>query len=223
MRTKGADVFLDELQRLYDHGWRGTVFIIDDNFIGKPKAALELLSALIEWQRERRYPFEFFTQATVLLAEARNQALLEALLRIRTSRGLGAANATRLIPFTFLVNGRGLRVRPWRAKPSCLRESDPSPVPYVPLSFRPRSRRRRRPRRQLELVLCLRSRNRCPPPGRTQGWRPGGGQLCRDLARAPYLSCGTCGADVPCLDSHLGDPRRRGEAGSWIVTSETGH
>ncbi len=79
IRTKEAGVFLEELQRLYEYGWRGSIFIIDDNFIGKPKAALELVRALIEWQRERRYPFEFFTQATVLLAEDRNQELLEAL------------------------------------------------------------------------------------------------------------------------------------------------
>ena len=79
IRTKEVRVFLQELQRLYERGWRGSVFIIDDNFIGKPKAALELVRALIEWQRERLYPFEFFTQATVLLAEDRNQELLEAL------------------------------------------------------------------------------------------------------------------------------------------------
>jgi radical SAM superfamily enzyme YgiQ (UPF0313 family) len=79
MRTKEVRVFLQELQHLYEIGWRGSVFVIDDNFIGKPRAALELARALVEWQQEHHYPFEFFTQATVLLAEQRNQELLETL------------------------------------------------------------------------------------------------------------------------------------------------
>jgi radical SAM superfamily enzyme YgiQ (UPF0313 family) len=79
MRVKACDAFLKELDRLYELGWRGSVFIIDDNFIGKPKAALQLLEALAVWQREHRYPFEMYTQATVLLAEERNKDLLQAL------------------------------------------------------------------------------------------------------------------------------------------------
>jgi len=78
MRTRDVSVFLEELDDLYALGWRGQVFIIDDNFIGKPAAAQELLEALTEWQKSRGYPFEFFTQATVLLAEPRNDALLRA-------------------------------------------------------------------------------------------------------------------------------------------------
>jgi radical SAM superfamily enzyme YgiQ (UPF0313 family) len=79
MRTSEVSVFLQELDELYRIGWRGQVFIIDDNFIGKPQAALELLEALAVWQTEHGYPFELFTQLTVLLAEKRFEPLLKAL------------------------------------------------------------------------------------------------------------------------------------------------
>ena len=77
MRTKNVELFLEELDWMYQTGWRGPVFIIDDNFIGKPKDALELLKELVVWQKERNYPFQFYTQATVLLAEDRFGELLK--------------------------------------------------------------------------------------------------------------------------------------------------
>lgn len=79
MRTKDVDIFLEEAEHLYQTGWRGPVFIIDDNFIGKPKAALELLKSLVPWQKARNYPFSFYTQATVLLAEKPYQEILHIL------------------------------------------------------------------------------------------------------------------------------------------------
>jgi len=44
-------------------------------------------------------------------------------------------------------------------------------------------------------------------PAEHRGGSPAEAQLCRDLARAPYLSCGTCGAAVPCPDHHQNTPR----------------
>ncbi len=78
MRTKGTRDFLKELDQLYELKWRGQVFIVDDNFIGKPRAALALLQSLEQWQKERNYPFEFHTQATLLLAEDEHDDLLRA-------------------------------------------------------------------------------------------------------------------------------------------------
>jgi len=78
MRTRSSGDFLEDLQQLYEQGWRGQVFIVDDNFVGKPKAALALLRELEAWQVKRGFPFEFFTQATVLLAEERHEELLKA-------------------------------------------------------------------------------------------------------------------------------------------------
>src|SRR5690606_10783547 len=50
-------------------GWRGSVFIVDDNFIGNKRNVKRLLPELAEWQQRHRYPFSLFTEASVNLAE----------------------------------------------------------------------------------------------------------------------------------------------------------
>lgn len=67
-RTKSNDQFISELDLLYEKGWRGAVFIVDDNFIGNKRLVRELLPSLIDWQRKRRFPFNFFTEASVNIA-----------------------------------------------------------------------------------------------------------------------------------------------------------
>lgn len=69
-RTKDTDQFLSELQSLYDVGWRGGVFVVDDNFIGNRKKLKEdMLPALIEWSKQHSYPFNFVTEVSINLAE----------------------------------------------------------------------------------------------------------------------------------------------------------
>jgi radical SAM superfamily enzyme YgiQ (UPF0313 family) len=68
VRTKSPAQILAELQTLYDLGWRRYVLVVDDNFIGAPARARALLSAMIPWMRERGYPFDLTTQASVNLA-----------------------------------------------------------------------------------------------------------------------------------------------------------
>ena len=60
---------LTELDALLRVGWRGPVFIVDDNFIGNKRNVRRLLPELAEWQKEHRYPFALFTEASVNLAE----------------------------------------------------------------------------------------------------------------------------------------------------------
>ena len=67
-RGKGFDQFINELDLLYSKGWRGSVFIVDDNFIGNKTTIRNLLPHLIKWQKEHSYPFSFFTEASVNLA-----------------------------------------------------------------------------------------------------------------------------------------------------------
>ncbi len=68
-RTKSSEQMLTELQTLYDLGWRGSVFIVDDNFIGNQRNVKIFLRALIPWMEAHDYPFTFMTEASVNLAE----------------------------------------------------------------------------------------------------------------------------------------------------------
>ena len=69
-RTKPVTNVIQELDTLYNCGWRGGVFFVDDNFIGNKKLLKEeLLPELIRWVKRKHYPFSFLTQASINLAE----------------------------------------------------------------------------------------------------------------------------------------------------------
>lgn len=68
-RTKEPAQTLAELQTLYDLGWRGPIFIVDDNFIGNQRNVKRLLQELIPWMEAHNYPFTFITEASVNLAD----------------------------------------------------------------------------------------------------------------------------------------------------------
>jgi radical SAM superfamily enzyme YgiQ (UPF0313 family) len=54
-RTKAVAQVLAELDQLMAAGWRETVFIVDDNFIGNKARAKELLRAMVDWRAIRLY------------------------------------------------------------------------------------------------------------------------------------------------------------------------
>src|SRR3984893_5174932 len=68
-RTKSNQQMLLELDALRESGWRGTVFIVDDNFIGNKKNVKKLLPDLAAWQERHDRPFTFITEASINLAE----------------------------------------------------------------------------------------------------------------------------------------------------------
>jgi radical SAM superfamily enzyme YgiQ (UPF0313 family) len=68
-RTKTPEQLLAELERLYELGWRRSIFMVDDNFIGNKRNVKILLNTLKGWMAEHQYPFHFSTEASVDLAK----------------------------------------------------------------------------------------------------------------------------------------------------------
>lgn len=68
-RLKGTEQFLNELQVIYDRGWRGSLFVVDDNFIGNRAAVKKMLPHIIQWMKNYDYPFQFFTEASINIAD----------------------------------------------------------------------------------------------------------------------------------------------------------
>jgi len=68
-RMKSSAQLIAELEKLRQLGWRNEVFIVDDNFIGNSKNALQLSRDLAEWGAKNGRPFSFYTEASVDLAD----------------------------------------------------------------------------------------------------------------------------------------------------------
>lgn len=80
-RIKSAGQIRAELDGLYNLGWHGGVFFVDDNFIGnKRRLKSELLPALIEWQKDKG-EMKFHTEVSIDLADD------EALMRMMVEAG----------------------------------------------------------------------------------------------------------------------------------------
>lgn len=78
-RTKTPAQLLAELQCLYDLGWRRSVFVVDDNFIGNKRNVKILLRELGPWMADHKYPFRLATEASVDLAQ--DAELLELMIK----------------------------------------------------------------------------------------------------------------------------------------------
>ena len=66
-RTKSPEQMVAEFDHLFELGWRGPLFLVDDNFIGNKREVTRLLPVVAEWQQERRHPFSLYTEASVNL------------------------------------------------------------------------------------------------------------------------------------------------------------
>ena len=69
-RTKTPQQVIAELEAIYHSGWRESILIVDDNFIGnKNKLKAEILPAITAWMKEHGFPYTFQTEASVNLAD----------------------------------------------------------------------------------------------------------------------------------------------------------
>jgi hopanoid C-2 methylase len=123
-RLKQPAQVLAELDAMLDAGITGSVYFVDDNFIGNKKAARELLPHLIEWQERRGYPLQFSCEATLnlalcpdILAMMRQAYFITVFCGIETPE-LGALDAMRkshnrvmpLLDAVETINSYGLEV-----------------------------------------------------------------------------------------------------------------
>lgn len=68
-RAKSPHRLLAEFDRLYRKGWRGRLFIVDDNFIGHKSKVKALLPYVIDWMKRHKYPFTIITEASMDMAD----------------------------------------------------------------------------------------------------------------------------------------------------------
>lgn len=69
VRTKEPVQVIREMQAIYNTGFRGALFIVDDNFIMRKPVVKELLRLIAAWQAERGNPFAITVMASVNLSE----------------------------------------------------------------------------------------------------------------------------------------------------------
>ncbi len=67
-RTKEPEQLCRELDALLATGFRGSLFVVDDNFVGNRKETLALLGRLGPWMHDHDFPFQSFTEASIDLA-----------------------------------------------------------------------------------------------------------------------------------------------------------
>jgi radical SAM superfamily enzyme YgiQ (UPF0313 family) len=68
-RVKSPAQVRAEFDAIYASGWRGSVFVVDDNFIGNKAKVKHILRELAGWMKEKNTPFTLNTEASVNLAD----------------------------------------------------------------------------------------------------------------------------------------------------------
>jgi radical SAM superfamily enzyme YgiQ (UPF0313 family) len=68
-RVKTPAQMIGELDALLDQGWRGSIFIVDDNFIGNKAKVKVLLREIVSWRARRGSGVSFLTEASLNLVD----------------------------------------------------------------------------------------------------------------------------------------------------------
>ena len=69
-RLKTPQQIIAELDKLVETGVVGSVYFVDDNFIGHRRAVRELLPHLVDWQKRNGYSVSFACEATLNIARS---------------------------------------------------------------------------------------------------------------------------------------------------------
>ncbi|MBF2007523.1 MAG: B12-binding domain-containing radical SAM protein [Chlorogloeopsis fritschii C42_A2020_084] len=69
-RMKTPEQVIAELDTMLQCGNPGSVYFVDDNFVGDRRALMKLLPHLIDWQKRNGYPIQFACEATLNLAQS---------------------------------------------------------------------------------------------------------------------------------------------------------
>ena len=123
-RYKRPEQIIAELDAMLASGIIGSVYFVDDNFIGNKKAARELLPHLVAWQKARGYPLQFSCEATLNIAacpdilELMREAFFYAIFCGIETPELGALDAMQkshnhtmpLLDAIRAINGYGMEV-----------------------------------------------------------------------------------------------------------------
>jgi radical SAM superfamily enzyme YgiQ (UPF0313 family) len=123
-RTKSAAQLVAELDSLYALGWRRTIFIVDDNFIGNKRVLKEeIMPALVKWRKGKEGCL-FLTEASINLADddelmdmMANAGFTQVFVGIETPDEAGLAEANKkqnigrdLVDAVWRLQKKGLQV-----------------------------------------------------------------------------------------------------------------
>lgn len=108
-RVKEPQQVINEFEALYKAGWRGSIFMVDDNFIGNKVSVKKLLPELTDWMKIRKDPFYFITEASINLAD--DEELMELMVKARILRvfiGIESPNDDSLAECSKFQNKRDM-------------------------------------------------------------------------------------------------------------------
>lgn len=106
-RVKSPGQMIAELEALHAAGWRGPVFVVDDNLIGNRARIKTLLRELIAWRTRRDIRTTFTTEASINLAD--DAELIDLMVRAGFKRvfvGIESPQAESLLECSKVQNTR---------------------------------------------------------------------------------------------------------------------
>jgi len=74
-RLKDPEQIIKELEAIHNIDWRGSIFFVDDNFLGNKNKTKELLRAIIEWRNRIGFKPLFITEISINASD--DEELLE--------------------------------------------------------------------------------------------------------------------------------------------------